>query len=446
MIYIGRAVHSIDANECEYLSLGGIKVNDETKMIEKVEEINDLHGYLHENSGENIFKIEDDEFFSPGFVDTHTHAPQFPNIGYGFKFQLMDWLNSVTFPTESKYEDVEVALKDYKRVVEATISAGTTTCSYYGSLHLDATKVLAKVCHDLGQRALVGKVNMDRNSIESYKDKSIDESFNQTVEFVNYVNNLNSSLVLPVITPRFAICCSDDLLKKLGKYVNENDLHIQTHLSENTDEIDFTLSLFPNLEDETYTDIYNNRGLINDKTILAHCCHLSENELKIIKDKNAGVSHCPTSNFNLRSGIAQIAYMLEKGIKVGLGSDCSGGYELGILNVLRNASLASKTLEIINQNKSSTYLSLENLFYLATLGGAKVCNLDKVVGNFKVGKKFDALVIKPYNEINKSLFESSSSLCKKDSKEKLKTDWERWLFGGERSNIKNVIIDNKIII
>lgn len=437
-IYIYPLIHALETDKLEYIERAAVHV-DKNGTITQVERLDSDKVY----TGEDIINAQENEFLVPGFVDTHAHAPQFANIGYGFNLELLDWLHEVTFPTEANYNDVEMAQTDFSRVVAATLSVGTTTCSYYSSLHLEATKILATACHNLGQRALVGKVNMDQNCPEYYRDQSAEISFEQTKEYVDYVKHtLKSNLVHPVITPRFAICCSPELLSQLGDYIKNENLHMQTHLSENKGEIDYTLKLYPN--DETYTHIYANRGLLTGKTILAHCCHLSDIEIDLIKKHNSGISHCPTSNFHLRSGITDVDKLLSNGMKkIGLGSDCSGGYEMGILQSLRTASTASKTLAMVNEK--DTYLKIDRLFYLATLGGARVLDLDKQVGNFLVGKQFDALIINPYTVNNRSLFNSAKQ-SDLTPLEKLKRDFERWLFAGTASNIQSVLVDGKSVL
>ena len=287
---------------------------------------------------------------------------------------------------------------------------------------------------------------MDSNSPDYYRDASADESLQQTIEYVEYVRHtLQSTLVHPVITPRFAICCSPELLHKLGQYIQQHDVHVQTHLSENKGEIDFTMSLYP--DDASYTHIYANRGILTSKSILAHCCHLSEQEVELVKRFDSGISHCPTSNFNLRSGITDVDELLSNGLhKIGLGSDCSGGYEVGILQTLRTASTASKALSIMHSSPS--YLSLDRLFYLATLGGARVLSLDNTIGNFRAGKQFDALVINPYISSNKTLFESAkpANAQREHKTHKLQRDFERWLFAGTSANIQKVFVDGKQVV
>jgi guanine deaminase len=176
-------------------------------------------------------------------------------------------------------------------------------------------------CHALGQRALVGKCNMDRNCPSHYIESSPSESINDTRSLIDYLSLPvdpdfpSDPLVKPCITPRFAISCSDTLLEQLGRLAAEDaNLAIQTHMSENTSEIDETLRLFPGCE--TYTEVYKKFGLLRRGTILAHCVHMSDEEMKMIKECEAGISHCPTSNLNLMSGGARVGAMLDAGIDV----------------------------------------------------------------------------------------------------------------------------------
>lgn len=192
---------------------------------------------------------------------------------------------------------------------------------------------------------------MDRNSPDYYVEPSAEASVSATRELVTYIRSLTPSyskenaLVHPILTPRFSISCTSELLKSLGKFAAEDkDLAIQTHVSENGAEIAFTKSLFPpktlpgfSKEEATYTEVYDAFGLVRENTILAHGVHLEESELELIKHKGAGISHCPTSNFNLRSGCAKVGAWLDKGVKV-----CS------LLSIL-NAQQSSNAVVIVNR-------------------------------------------------------------------------------------------------
>jgi len=308
----------------------------------------------------HLVRLKDGEFLMPGFIDTHTHAPQFPIMGTGNQFTLLEWLNTLVFPMESEFNDknLEFAEKAYKSVVGRVLDFGTTTCCYYGSLHLQSTKILADIAHAYGQRAFIGKCNMDTKSLPGgydYVEPSTEESIESTLELISYIRDLSfqpgqEALVQPVLTPRFALSCSQKLLLRLGLLAaSEPKLRIQTHISENEDEVVATLQRFQGAK--SYAGVYDMYGLLGPNTILAHAVHLTKDEVKLIKDRGAGISHCPTSNFNLNSGIAPVGYFLDRKVKVGLGTDVSGGYSPSILNAIQNASIAAKALSFKNVKK-----------------------------------------------------------------------------------------------
>ncbi|KAF8635512.1 hypothetical protein AX17_003902 [Amanita inopinata Kibby_2008] len=340
----------------------------------------------------DVVSLKQGEFIIPGFVDTHTHAPQFPNIGSGQQYELLDWLQNVTFPMESDFADLEFARRSYQTIVRRVIDFGTTTCCYYGTLHLEATKILADVVHAYGQRAFVGKCNMNREAPDYYVEPSTQASLESTTQLIDHIrslpptSSLNSQipvleqLVKPILTPRFAISCTSDLLKGIGGIATSDvSLHIQTHISENRSEIEYTKKLFPDAPH--YAGVYDAFGLLRNNTVLAHGVHLEDAEIKLILERKAGISHCPTSNFNLRSGIAPIGKYLDRGLKVGLGTDVSGGFSPSILTAIQHASIASKVLAFQSAPEpasttsdgkfSNRQLSVATLFYLATLGGAE---------------------------------------------------------------------------
>lgn len=156
---------------------------------------------------------------------------------------------------------------------------------------------------------------MDRHCPNHYCETSVLESLKHTEELVAYIRSKDTDLVHPVLTPRFAISCTPDLLCGLGNIARKDaSLAIQTHISENKSEIAFTRQLFP--DRAHYADVYDHFGLLNERTILAHAVHLDDKEVELIKTRGSGISHCPTSNFNLRSGMSRVGEFLDKGIKV----------------------------------------------------------------------------------------------------------------------------------
>ncbi|EIW68517.1 hypothetical protein TREMEDRAFT_21899, partial [Tremella mesenterica DSM 1558] len=381
-----------------------------------------------------VIRLDNDEFLCPGLIDTHTHAPQFPNNGLGGSLQLLEWLDKLTFPEEEKYEDLDYAKRVYERVVERTLRSGTTTSCYYATIHVEASVLLARICERRGQRAFIGKCNMDRNSPPTYIEPSTSSSLQSTLDFISHFPSPSSptSLVRPILTPRFAISCTSPLLHGLSSISNSYSppLPIQTHLSENPSEVELAKKLY---NSSTYTEIYHSHGLLRKGTILAHCVHLEPSERNLIAECGAGVSHCPTSNINLLSGSCRVVELLDQGIPVGLGTDCSGGYSTGVLNTLRDASTVSRCLAF--GEKGRRWLSVEELFAMATLGGAEVCGLDDRICNFQVGKEFDALRI--FSGIHGDAKGWMKEWEEKE-KEKLKKRFEKWLWTGDDRDIAGV--------
>ncbi|KAL5533102.1 hypothetical protein ACEPAF_4878 [Sanghuangporus sanghuang] len=431
--------------------------------IQKI--INQRLSELKASFGEDVHvfvtELQDGEFILPGLVDTHTHAPQVPNMGSGQQYELLDWLENVTFPMESRFRDAEFAKMVYPEIVRRFIAFGTTTCCYYGTLHLESTKVLADTILKLGQRALVGKCNMDRNCPDYYREPSAGDSLKSTKELIAYIRSLNSDLIHPVLTPRFAISCTSDLLRGLGDMARSDEtLAIQTHIAENKGEIAFTKDLFN--ECKSYADVYDSNDLLCERTILAHAVHLDDHELDLVKKTGAGISHCPTSNFNLRSGMANIGEMLDRGIKVGLGSDVSGGFSPSIVTAIQHASMCSKmvALQIAGRPslsaKSSRFagkqLPIATLLYLATLGGASLCCMENKIGSFAPGKSFDALIVSVRPETGNPAiwsmpgeFSGARNQTEEEAKKRLDALLEQFLFGGDDRNILKVFVQGKCI-
>ncbi|NXY75706.1 GUAD deaminase, partial [Glareola pratincola] len=325
----------------------------------------------------DIRELSNHEFFMPGMVDTHIHAPQYSFTGTRVDLPLLQWLTTYTFPTEAKYKDSDFAEEVYTRVVRRTLKNGTTTACYFATIYTDTSLLLAEIIDKFGQRAFVGKVCMDMNdSVPQYKEITAD-SVQETER------------VQPVITPRFGPSCTEDLLSALGDLAQARDLHVQSHISENEEEVKLVENMFPAYQN--YTELYDKNKLLTSKTVMAHACYLSEEELKLFSLRGAAISHCPNSNFSLRSGVLNVQKVLKHNVKLGLGTDVAGGYSASMLDAIRKTMMASNSLQINKVNE--TGLTLEEAFQLATLGGSQALGLDDVIGNFEVGKEFDALLI-----------------------------------------------------
>lgn len=392
-------------------------------------------------------------------LDTHLHAPQYPNVGIFGKSTLLDWLNTYTFPMESSLKDLSKARRVYMRCVRRTLSHGTTTAAYYATIDVPATNLLADLCVSIGQRAFVGRVCMDHKDLcpDYYRDESPDEVMQATHESIAHIRKIDPgfSLVSPIITPRFAPGCTKETMARLGELAKATGLPVQTHLSENVNEIELVKELFP--EAENYTAVYDEYGLLTAKTILAHAIHLSEKEADLIKQRRSKVSHCPCSNSSITSGEARVRWLLEKGISVGLGTDMSGGYSPSILEAARLALLVSRHLAMPHHEQDAfpeagtdkAKLSVEEVLYLATRGGAEVVGLEKRIGAFEVGMEFDAQLISLGTVGETAGGEELEDIDNGNVDVFGWETWEeriaKWVFNGDDRNTKRVWVKGRLV-
>uniref|UniRef100_A0A671KEG3 Guanine deaminase n=1 Tax=Sinocyclocheilus anshuiensis TaxID=1608454 RepID=A0A671KEG3_9TELE len=319
-------------------------------------------------------------FFMPGMVDTHIHASQYSYTGTALDLPLLEWLNTYTFPVEAKYKDLEFANNVYTKVVRRTVKNGPTTACYFATIHTDASLLLGELADKFGQRALVGKVCMDSNSAVPQYKESPSECKEETDQLCKYENK-------NILSDCFAPSCSSSLLSELGEIANKNKFHIQSRISENEEEVELVKTLFPSCK--SYTDVYLMHNLLTDRTVMAHGCHLTDEELEIFRETGSAISHCPNSNISVCSGMLNVRNVLNHRVKLCLGTDVAGGYSPSMLDAMRRTLDTSKTLTI--QDPQHKTLSFEEVFRLATLGGSEALSLDDQIGNFVVGKDFDAL-------------------------------------------------------
>jgi len=251
----------------------------------------------------------------------------------------LQWLEKYTFNYESRFSDHSYAEDVYTKAVKRHLINGSTTVVFFGTIHLESTKALVHVVENLGCRAYIGKVNMDRNSPSHYIETT-EDSLRTTKEFIEHViarPSFKNGLVIPVVTPRFVPTCTVELMQGLSALAKQYDLPIQSHISENKGEIEWVKELHP--ECTSYADVYDKYGLLSSKTIMAHAIYLAEEEKKLFVERGVGVSHCPLSNIALNSGFMCAQDMT--GIKMGLGTDVSGGYSPSMLSSMRSAMMAS---------------------------------------------------------------------------------------------------------
>ncbi|KAF5304827.1 hypothetical protein FQR65_LT07844 [Abscondita terminalis] len=384
-IYLGNIIHCIKPFTVEVLENNFIAVC-KNKII-KIENVLSLEDFKKEHEKHELVVLDKYQILIPGLIDTHHHAAQYPNLGLGLNKPLNEWLETHAYPLQEKFGNLDLARQCYETVVRSTLNNGSTTVAYNATIHTDAALVLADTAIAYGQRAFVGKVNITINSLNKNYCETENETIAETERFINEMLNKKSTLVLPIITPVHPFRISMSAMQKLTVLAKTHNLSIQTHMCECNDEIEKARKLFK----KSFSEILIEGGVLTDQTIVAHAIHTSSGEVQQLAKYKTSVAHCPGSNFNLLSGICDVKVLFEAGVNVGLGTDISAGSNVGITDQMRNAMIASSALYFNDRNRKP--ISCYDTFYMATLGGAKALSIDKVVGNFKVGKDFDALIV-----------------------------------------------------
>ena len=329
-----------------------------------------------------------DRLILPGMSDLHLHAPQFSFRGLGMDMELLDWLNTYTFPEESKYRDPAYADRAYDIFTRHLLRSTTTRVSVFATVHREATTLLMEKLDRAGLRGFVGKVNMDRNCADTLREASAAASLEDTERWIEQTRSRFAG-IRPILTPRFIPTCSDELMRGLRVLADRYDLPVQSHLSENFGEIAWVKELCP--WSSCYGDAYDRFGLFGGDhgCIMAHCVHSGEEEIARMKQNGVYIAHSPESNMNLASGVAPVSRYLALGLNVGLATDMAGGSHESMLRAMMHAIQASK-LRWRLLDDSIRPLSLEQAFYLATVGGGAFFGK---VGRFAEGYDFDAVVL-----------------------------------------------------
>ena len=328
----------------------------------------------------------------PGFTDLHLHAPQYAYRGTGMDLELLDWLNTITFPQEARYADLSYARKAYSIFVDDLKHSFTTRACIFATLHRPATELLMDMLEESGLTTMVGKVNMDRNGAPKLQEESAQASAQDTRQWLEDIKGRYDH-TYPILTPRFTPSCTDELMTELGKIQKEYQIPIQSHLSENFGEIAWVKELCPT--SRFYGDAYNMFGLFGGScpTIMAHCVHSTDEEIQLIKDQGVYIAHCPESNTDIASGIAPIRRYLDMNLHVGLGTDVAGGFSLSMFRAIADAIQVSK-LRWRLMDQTQAPVTLEEAFYMATIGGGSFFGK---VGSFEKGYEFDAMILDDSN-------------------------------------------------
>ncbi|MFN6952851.1 MAG: guanine deaminase [Albidovulum sp.] len=319
-----------------------------------------------------------DRLISAGFIDAHVHYPQTAIIASWGK-RLIDWLNSYTFPEEMRFADPAYAEEIANRYLDLVLARGTTTVCSYATIHPASVDAFFTAAQARGLRAFAGKTCMDRNAPEGLRDtaqSAYDES-KRLLEKWHGVDRLSY-----VITPRFSPTSTPEQLAALGALWREYpDCLMQTHLSEQTDEIAWVRDLFPQSRD--YLDTYEAQGLLREGAVYGHAIHLTDRERARLAEAGASLVHCPTSNTFIGSGLFDMG--LARSIRVGLATDTGGGSNF---SMLRTMAAAYEVAQLRGQS-----LHPAQLWWLATQGSARALRVEDRIGNIAPGMEADLVVL-----------------------------------------------------
>lgn len=383
-----RNFHALKGNIVYSKSPDCLEICEKGYLVYEENKIEGVYPVLSEEY-EDI-QVEDygDRLIVPGFVDLHVHAPQYPFRGLGMDMELLEWLNTNTFPEEAKYKDLVYAQAAYQIFVENLRKSATTRACIFATLHKEATLLLMDLLETAGMNTMVGKVNMDRNSPD-YLCEETEESVKETVAWIEEVKKRGYQNTKPILTPRFIPSCTDELMQRLKEIQIKYQLPVQSHLSENYGEIQWVQELCP--DSEFYGDAYDRFGMFGKdcKTIMAHCVHSDVREIERMKENGVFIAHCPESNINLSSGAAPVRIYLQEGMHVGIGSDVAAGTTENLFAAMRYAVQASK-LRWRLEDDTLAPLNITEVFYLATKGGGEFFGK---VGCFEQGYELDAVVL-----------------------------------------------------
>ena len=380
-ILIGTVL-SFNKNPFHHGLKDSVSISENTAIlinVNKIEKIGSPNELVAETQGAEVYDFQDNLLMS-GYIDAHAHYPQTPIIASWGK-RLIDWLNTYTFPEEEKYGNSKYAEQIADIYLDFLISNGTTSVSTFCTIHPESVDAIFLAAQKRNMCLIAGKNAMDRNAPKALLDtpkRAYDES-KKLIHKWHRTGRLRYA-----ITPRFSPTSSPEQLSMLGElWAEYPDCLMQTHLSEQVDEIEWVQSLFPNTKD--YLDTYEQFGLLGEKAIYGHAIHLKNREIERLKDVGAGLVHCPTSNTFIGSGLFDMEYLQEQRLNIGLATDTGGGSSFSMLRTMASC------YEIAQLRNNALHPA--QLLWLATVGSAKTLHLDKEIGNLKPGYFADVIAL-----------------------------------------------------
>jgi 5-methylthioadenosine/S-adenosylhomocysteine deaminase len=319
----------------------------------------------------------------PGFVQTHVHLCQTIFRGAADDLALIDWLKQRVWPMEAAHTAASITAS--ARLGIAELIKGGTTCTLTMET-VNHTGEVFKVVEETGFRATVGKCMMDKGdevplALQEKTENSIEESLALLEEW----HGKAGGRIRYCFAPRFAISCTRELLERVAGLARARGVMIHTHASENRTECEL-VEQESGLRNIAYLD---SLGLTGRHVALAHCVHLSEDEIEMLKTSGTNVVHCPSSNLKLGSGIAPITELLGQGISVSLGADGAAcNNRLDMFTEMRTAALLQKVLH------GPDVFPADRALRMATMDGARAMGLDAEIGSIESGKRADLSIVR----------------------------------------------------
>ncbi|TDF41366.1 guanine deaminase [Alteromonadaceae bacterium M269] len=377
ILHFPKTTNQPDA-DFEYFADGMLVVEDaKIKAIGPSSELTRQYEHIpclrHDYSGKLLI---------PGLIDSHLHFPQTEMIAcYGEK--LLDWLENYTFPTERKFAEPEYASKVADIFLDQLLRNGTTTGLVYSTVHKSAADSLFSAAQQKNMCLVAGKVCMDRNCPDWLQDTA-EKAQRESAELIEQWHEKDR--LYYALTPRFAPTSTEKQLALIGELAEQYpSTFIQTHLSEDTKEIDWVKSLFPSAKN--YLDVYEQHHLVRKRAVFGHCLHLENEEWQLLKEREASIAFCPTSNLFLGSGLFDYERSKAEGVSVGLATDVGAGTSFSLLKTMGEAY---KVCQLQNQK-----LSALSGLYLMTQGAATALDLQDKIGNLNPGTDADFVVLEP---------------------------------------------------
>jgi guanine deaminase len=349
----------------------------------------------------------------PGLIDLHTHVPQYPAVARGTT-ELLPWLRTQIFPLEREFTK---GRREAGAFFTELARQGTTTAMLYTAIYEDSTEAAFHAAAKSGLRIIMGKMMMDVGSYGNLQPtKVVSISLHESERLCKTWHGTGDGLIEYAFSPRFAVACSEKLMRGVAELAVKYGAYIQTHLAENREEIEKVRHQFTWAQD--YTEVYEKCGLLGPRTVLGHCIHLSDRERGALAAAGANVAHCPSANLFLRSGILSLEKIRSAGLRVGLGSDVAAGPELNLWQVMRSAIESQKARSFYEAD--AVVPSPGAALHLATQGAAEALGKGGVIGSFEIGKEADLTVMDfgallPYRQNSKTAADLTAedivSLC-----------------------------------